>query len=206
MRWNTSKVGFLHRPDDFLGQFTNDLMQLRHEKQVQEKLKQLKSALDAEQNPTKAMLILNKLDHIQFLENNIDIFREHGEFESALLRLYRRKNGPFATPNNLDTWKRFFSLVDKDLIRQQGEEIQFKSTTLYRGSVIGTNRSLSWSPDRERALLFAERCKDPNLGGGETFCVDVTNSEVLVYLTDKADHEIIVNPEFIEQADIKSFP
>ena len=205
MKWNTSKIGFLHRPDDFLGQFTNDLMQLRHEKQVQEKLTKLKDALDAEENPTTAMLLLNKLDHIQFLENNIDTFRAHGEFESALLRLYRRKNGPFSTPNNLDTWKRFFSQVDPVMMRQQGEEIVFQSATLYRGSVIGTSRSLSWSPDRERAVAFARRCEDPNLGGGETFSVEVSNSDLLVYLTDKGDEEIIVSPEFIEHADIKPF-
>ena len=205
MKWNTNKIGFLHRPDDFLGQFTNDLMQLRHEKQVQEKLTKLKDALDAEENPTTAMLLLNKLDHIQFLENNIDTFRAHGEFESALLRLYRRKNGPFSTPNNLDTWKRFFSLVDPTLMRQQGEEIVFQSATLYRGSVIGTSRSLSWSPDRERAIACARRCEDPNLGGGETFSVEVSNSDLLVYLTDKGDEEIIVSPEFIEHAEIKPF-
>ena len=205
MEWNTNKIGFLHRPDDFLGSFTNDLMQLRHEKQVREKLQNLKDSLAAEENPTRAMLILNKRDHVQFLRNNIEIFRQHEEFESALLRLYRRKNGPFSTPNDLDTWKEFFALVDRDLILQLGVPLPFTSTIVYRGSVIGTNRALSWSPDHKRATQFAERCKDPALGGGQLFEVDVAAANTLVYLTDKTDHEIILDPEFINSAEIRPF-
>ena len=205
MEWNTDKIGFLHRPDDFLGSFTNDLMQLRHEQQVREKLQNLKDSLAAEENPTKAMFILNKRDHVQFLRNNIEIFKQQKEYESALLRLYRRKNGPFSTPNELDTWKEFFALVDRDLILQLGEPLSFTSATLYRGSVIGTSRALSWSPDYENASQFADRCKDPTLGGGQLFEVDVTEAHALVYLTDKNDREIILDPEFINSAEIRPF-
>lgn len=205
MRWNVTNIGFLHRPDDFLGSFENDKMQLRHEQQVQLKLKKIKDALDEEDDPLKAMLILNKLDHIQFLLNNVERFREFGNFETAVLRLYHRKNGPFSTPDDLPTWTNFFKLCDRKLLREKGDPIPFSTSTVYRGSVIGTNRCLSWSPDLERAQWFANRWKDPERGGGNIYEVDVTEEHALAYLTDRHEKEIILDPDFIANAEIRDF-
>lgn len=205
MKWNIDKIGFLHQPEDFLGSFDNDKMQLRHEEQVQQKLKRIKAALAEEKDPLRAMQVLNKRDHIQFLHNNIDIFKSQGAFETAVLKLYRRKNGPYSTPDDIPTWSSFFKQCEKDRLYDKGEPVSFSSATVYRGSVIGSARSLSWSPDRSRAQWFAERWKDPALGGGQVYEVEIPLSALLVYLTDGHEQEMILAPDFIETAEIKTF-
>ncbi len=205
MRWNISNIGFLHQPEDFLGSFDNDIMQLRHEQQIRMKLEKIKSALDQEKNALKAMLLLNSRDHIQFLQNNIESFLADGELESAVLKLYRRKNGPFSTPSDIETWSPFFRRCDKKRLYDRGEPVSFTQATVYRGATIGSARSLSWSPDRTRALWYADRWKDPELGGGKLFEVDITASDFLVYLTDKHEKEIILTPDFVETAAIRPF-
>lgn len=205
MRWNINNIGFLHQPEDFLGSFDNDKMQMRHEEQVRQKLERLKTSLSEEENPLKAMLILNKRDHIQFLQNNEDAFKGDGEFETAVLKLYRRKNGPYSSPNDIPTWSSFFKKCEKERLLEKGAPITFSSATVYRGAVIGSGRSLSWSPDRKRAHWYADRWKDPSLGGGKIFEVDITPADLLVYLTDKHEEEIILTPDFIDTADIRAF-
>ena len=205
MRWNISNIGFLHQPEDFLGSFDNDMMQRRHEQQVRLKLAKIKSALDQEANALKAMLLLNSRDQIQFLQNNIDAFLAEDALEPAVLKLYRRKNGPFSTPSNIETWSLFFRRCNKKRLCGRGKPLSFSRTTVYRGATIGSARSLSWSPDRNRALWYADRWKDPDLGGGQLFEVDITASDVLVYLTDKHEEEIILSPDCIQAAEIRPF-
>jgi len=203
MRWNIEKIGFLHQPEDFLGSFDNDKMQKRHEEQVRQKLDGIKSALTEEADPLRAMQILNKRDHVQFLQNNVEIFKAEGAFETAVLKLYGRKNGPFSTPDDIPTWSSFFKQCDEKRLHQKGDPVSFSTSTVYRGSVIGSARSLSWSPDRERALWFADRWKNPDLGGGQIYEVDITPAVLLVYLTDKHEQEMILTPDFIETAEIR---
>lgn len=205
MKWNIKNIGFLHQPEDFLGSFDNDKMQKRHEEQVQQKLEKIKTALAEEQKPLKAMLILNNRDHIQFLQNNIGAFKADGEFETAVLKLYRRKNGPYSSPNDIPTWSSFFKQCEKEQLYAKGEAVTFSSATVYRGAAIGSGRSLSWSPDRQRAHWYADRWKDPSLGGGKIFEVDITPADLLVYLIDKPEEEIILTPEFIKDAEIRAF-
>jgi hypothetical protein len=205
MRWNIDNIGFLHQPEDFLGSFDNDKMQLKHEQQVRLKLEKMKSALHQEKNALKAMLLLNSRDHVQFLQNNMDVFLADGEFEAAVLKLYRKKNGPFSTPNDIETWSAFFRRCNKQKLYDRGEPLSFSQATVYRGATIGSARSLSWSPDRKRALWYAERWKDPDLGGGKLFQVEIAAADLLVYLTDKHEEEIILTPDFIETAAIQSF-
>jgi hypothetical protein len=66
-------------------------------------------------------------------------------------------------------------------------------------------RSLSWTPDRQRAEGFAERWKDPSLGGGELYEVDIARSNVLVYLKHRHEEELILSPAFIASAEIRAF-
>lgn len=205
MKWDITKIGFLHQPEDFLGSFDNDKMQLRHEQQVREKLKRIKSALDDEINPLKAMLILNRRDHVQFLCNNLKVFQQEGELEKAILILYRKKNGPFSTPDEIETWSDLINHGEKSRFEAIGDSIPFSKTTVYRGAVIGSPKGLSWSPDRQRAEWYADRWKDPALGGGNVFEVDLTSPDVLVYLTDKHEEELIVSPSFIHTATIRTF-
>lgn len=205
MRWNISNIGFLHQPEDFLGSFDNDMMQHRHEQQVRSKLEKIKRALDQEANALKAMLLLNSRDHIQFLQNNSEAFLADDELELAVLKLYRRKNGPFSTPSDIETWSVFFRRCSKKRLYDWGKPLSFSRATVYRGATIGSARSLSWSPDRDRALWYADRWNDPDLGGGKLFEVDITASDSLVYLTDKHEEEIILTPDFIEAAEIRPF-
>lgn len=151
------------------------------------------------------MLILNSRDHIQFLQNNIEAFKADGEFETAVLKLYRRKNGPYSSPNDIPTWSSFFKQCEKEQLYAKGEAVTFSSATVYRGAVIGSGKSLSWSPDRQRAHWYADRWKDPSLGGGKIFEVDITPADLLVHLTDKHEEEIILSPEFITDAEIRPF-
>ena len=205
MRWNINKIGFLHQPEDFLGSFDNDKMQQRHEEQVRQKLERIKTNLAAEKNPLRAMLSLNKRDHVQFLQNNAEAFRAAGEFETAVLTLYRRKNGPYSSPDDMPTWSDFFRKCDRDRLLEKGVPITFRSATVYRGAVIGSKRSLSWSPDRTRAHWYADRWRDPGLGSGQIHEVDITPADLLVYLTDKHEEEIILRPDFIDSAEIRPF-
>ena len=83
--------------------------------------------------------------------------------------------------------------------------ITFSSATVYRGAVIDSKRSLSWSPDLKRAHWYADRWRDPVLGSGNIYEVDITPADLLVYLTDKHEEEIILAPDFIDSADIRVF-
>ena len=108
MRWNVEDIAFLYRPDVFTGTFDNAKMQARHEQEVQRKLEALKTALDAETDPFEAMIILNNKDHLQFLLNNIEPFRDAGRFEEAVLALYGRLNAPFASGGDAAVWSDLF--------------------------------------------------------------------------------------------------
>ncbi|MEE4165635.1 MAG: hypothetical protein V2I35_06525, partial [Desulfocapsaceae bacterium] len=98
-----------------------------------------------------------------------------------------------------------FRRCSKERLYEQGQQVALSRATVYRGATIGSARSLSWSPDRERALWYADRWKDPELGGGTLFEVDISRSDLLVHLTDKHEAEYILNPDFVETASIRAF-
>lgn len=75
-----------------------------------------------------------------------------------------------------------FAVCDPARLSGLGDPVPFASASaiVYRGSLSGFQRSLSWTPDRQRAEWFADRWKDPSLGGGELSEVDVARADILV--------------------------
>ncbi len=205
MKWNVEDIAFLYRPDVFTGSFDNAKMQARHEQQVKKKLEDLKAAIDAEADPLLAMTKLNTKDHIQFLQNNLEHFRDAGRLEKTVLLLYSRLNAPFASGGDAAVWNSLFETCDATAMYRLGSPVSFNSRTVYRGSVSGFKRSLSWTPDRKRAEQFAQRWQDTSLGGGEIYEVDITKTSILLYLKKSPEDEILLMPEFIKSAEIRAF-
>ncbi len=204
MKWNIQDIAFLHSPDVFSGAFDNVMMQERHERQMMIKLELLKDAIARETDPLKAMVKLHKKDHLPFLLNNQELFRESGRLEEAVLYLYCRQHGPFQSAGDVDLWGRLFEGCDNTILYGLGDPVGFASATVYRGAVMGSRRSLSWSADRRTAEWYAERWKGP-VGGGEIYEVDVTSKDVLLCLKKSREAEIILAPQFIKSADLRVF-
>jgi hypothetical protein len=205
MEWNLEDIVFLHAPDIFTGTFDNVIMQARHELQMQAKLNDIKNAVNMETDPLQAMNRLNQKEHFKFFENNKDEFRKAGRFEEAVLTLYSRFNGPFSSGGDVATWYSLFEQCDPAQLYNLGDPVAFTSTTVYRGSVSGLKRSLSWTPDRHMAERLAERWKDPSLGGGMVYQVDIARADVLAYLKHRREDEILLAPAFISSAEIRIF-
>lgn len=205
MKWNLDNIGFLHQPDVFTGTFDNAKMQARHEQQMHEKLEGMKLDLERQADPLAAMKILNVRDHFQFFLNNEGEFRAAERFEQAVLVLYGRLNAPFASGGDPAVWNDLFAACDTTRLYHLGSPVSFEAATVYRGSLSGFERGLSWTPERQRAEAFAKRWQDPSQGGGEVFEVDVIRADVLVYLQHRHETEVILVPEFIESAAIRPF-
>ena len=205
MEWNVEEIVFLHPPNVFTGTFDNAQMQARHERQLQEKRERIRMAIDRETDPLKAMKILDVKDHLRFFRNNQAQFSQAGRLEEAVLVLYGRHNGPFSSGGDAALWNDLFAVCDPARLRALGDPIGLVSATVYRGSVSGGSRGLSWTPDRRRAEGFAERWKDPSLGGGELYEVDIVNSVILVYRRLRHEDEVILDPAFIGSAEIRPF-
>ncbi len=205
MKWNVDDIAFLHRPDIFTGSFDNAKMQAKYEQEIQEKLEAIKTAIDCETNPFEAMKKLHTRDHLQFLLNNLGSFRDAGKFEEAVLALYSRHNDSFSSGGDAIVWNDLIEACDTKRLFNLGDPVTFASTTIYRGSILGFKRGLSWTPDRQRAEHFAERWKNPSLGGGELYELDITDSEVLIYFQHRSEEEILLAPTFIKTAAIRVF-
>ena len=205
MKWNVEDIAFLYPPDVFAGSFDNAKMQARHEQQVQIKLDEIKIALAQESDPLKAMKKLHAKDHLRFFLNNLESFRDTGTLEEAVLELYAKLNNPFSSGGDAAVWQDLFAACDTTRLYSLGDPVTFASATVYSGSVSGFNRSLSWTPDRQKAVWFAERWKDPSRGGGELYEVDISKTNVLVYLKHRHGEELILAPEFIKSANIRIF-
>jgi len=205
MQWNIADITFLHPPDVFTGTFDNAKMQARHEQQIQIKLEEIKAAIASEPDPLKAMKKLHTKDQLKFFQNNEEPFRDAGRFEEAVLTLFGKFNGPFSSGGDAAVWNTLFAACDTTRLYSLGNPITFSSATVYRGSVSGCTRSLSWTPDRQRAEWFAERWKNPSLGGGELYEVDIVKTNILVSLQHRHEEEIILAPEFIKSAEIRAF-
>lgn len=205
MKWNVEDIGFLYPPDVFSGSFDNSKMQARHELEVQRKLKELMTAVDQETDPFLAMMKLNNKDHMQFFQNNLEQFKSAGKLEKAVLFLYSKFNTPFGSGGDSAVWNDMFEKCDTTALYRLGNPVAFTSAKVFRGSVTGMKRSLSWTPERKLADRFAERWKDPSLGGGELYEVDITRENVLTYLRHRHGDEILLAPEFIKTAEIRIF-
>lgn len=205
MKWNIDKIIFLHPPEYFLGTFDIPQMQERHEKELKKSLLLLQTAIAKESDPLKALRLLNKNDHIQFLLNNIEEFRKHNRLEETVISLYSRENGPFSSGGDRTMWERLFTECDPAKLRSCGKPFPANVRTVYRGSVSGVMRSLAWTPDRKIMEKFAKRWEDPSLGGGELYEVDISPDNVLVYMQKGPEEIVILSPEYISTAGIRPY-
>lgn len=208
MRWNLENIKFLHQPEHFLGSFDNPKMQARHEKELEQSLNNLKTALAHEPDPLKALKILNSKDHIQFLINNIGDFRNQERLEEAVIALYGRHNAPFSSGGDAAQWESFFRECDPTLLQRCGETFPKEIKRVYRGSVSGFRKSLAWTPNKEVVDRFARRWQEQALGG-EIYEVDINPENVLVYmhknLQKRVEEIVILSPDFIETAVIRLY-
>jgi len=205
MKWNVRDLAFLYPPDVFTGAFDNDVLEKKHREEMQKKVDNIKSSMAAEDDPFVAMQILHKKDHLRFLRNNIDAFRQAKKLEKAVITLYTQLNTPFSSDGDANMWNELFEACDNKLLYDHGEPITFSSATIYRGSISGFQRSLIWTPDKITMERIAKRWEDPNLGGGHLFEVDVKKEDVLLFLKLKRGDEVIVSPRFIKTAKIRKY-
>jgi hypothetical protein len=203
MQWKLDKIRFLYPPDDFTGSFTNPKMQERHKAQQDHKIKALLSQLENEKNPLEAMRILNPLEHIRFLLNNLDHFKQQKCLEKAVLLLYYRKNTPFAADGDYEVWKFLLNSCDSERLYEQGSPFPYDRVTGYRGSMTGISRGLSWTVSRENAAWILDRWENKELGGGTVFALEITRKDILVYIEDKVRQEVILLPERAETAEVR---
>ncbi len=205
MKWNVDDIAFLYRPDVFTGSFDNSKMQARHELEVQRKLQQLMESIDQETDPFLALKKLHTKDHMQFLHNNLEQFQVAGKLEEAVLFLYSKLNAPFSSGGDAAVWNSLFEKCDRAELYKLGSPVSLSSATVYRGSVTGFKRSLSWTPDRKMAEKYSERWKDPSLGGGEIYEIDIKRDNILASLKRQHGEEILLAPGFIKSAVIRDF-
>jgi hypothetical protein len=202
MQWNLDKIRFLYPPDDFTGSFNNEKMQARHKALQDQKINDLLVQLETAATPLAAMYVLNPLEHIRFLHNNLEHFKQQECLEEAVLKLYCRKNTPFAAAGDYATWKFLLNACDADRLYQQGSPFPHAKIMAYRGSVTGVARGLSWTVSRKEAAWILDRWKDKELGGGTVFALEITRDDILVYIEDKIKQEVILVPEVAETAEI----
>ncbi len=205
MKWSIKDIAFLYPPDVFTGAFVNEVMEARHREEMQNKLNNIKSTIAAEDDPLLAMLVLHKNDHLQFLRNNVNEFREAGRLEEAVVTLFTRVNTPFSSDRKTELWNELFETCDRTKLYNYGSPITFTSATVYRGSVSGFKESLIWTPEKKTVERMAKRWEHPDLGGGDLFEVDVTREDILVFLKLRRGDELIVTPEFSKTALIRKY-
>jgi hypothetical protein len=203
MQWKLDKIRFLYPPDDFTGSFTNEKMQARHKAMQDQKIKELLHQLETAKNPIEAMRVLNPREHIQFLLNNLEQFKQQKCLEEAILLLYYRHNTPFTAAGDYDVWKSLLQSCDVTRLYEQGSPFPYEKVTAYRGSVTGVTRGLSWTVDQEKAAWFLDRWEDKELGGGTVFALEITREDILVYIEDKVRQEVILIPEVAETAKVR---
>lgn len=198
MRWNIDDIRFLYPPDDFLGTFTNEKMQQRHEAAQKMKIDAILTEMSETDDPVAAMHALNPRSHINFLMNNIEFFKASDCFEKTVLKLYYRKNTPFIGTDDLDTWIKFFELCDPKKLYELGSPVSNNELTVYRGSVTGIYKGLSWTSSKEQADWFLKRWQDKDMGGGTVYSMLVSRDDILVHIVDDLRQEIILKPEKLD--------
>jgi hypothetical protein len=87
IQWNFNKIQFVYPPDIFTGTFQNPKMESRNKALLEEKRTEIISQIENSTDSYEAMLTLHNNDHVQFLLNNIDIFKSDGCYEKAVLKL-----------------------------------------------------------------------------------------------------------------------
>lgn len=204
MQWKLDHIRFLYPPDDFTGTFANAKMQERHKALQEVKTKEILDHLEKHSNPLEAMQGLHPLDHMQFLHNNLERFRQSGCLEKTVLLLYYRKNTPFAAVGDYEEWKALLAECNPTRLYDEGAPFPHQQITAYRGSVTSNPRGLSWTVSKEEAAWFLNRWKDKSLGGGTVFALEITRKDILVYIEDEQRREVILVPEVAENAAVRA--
>lgn len=195
MQWKLKDIRFLHPPFDFVGTFTNEKMQERHKAMQDAKVKEIRTELRNARMPAEAMYVLNPTEHTQFLLNNLEKFRETETLESTVLKLYYRKNTPFAPAGDYDTWIMLFELCDKEKLKALGKPFPKEGCTAYRGSLTNIPQGLSWTTDIKEARWILNRWEDKEMGGGTVYSAVIKEEDILIYYVDARRQEVIVKPE-----------
>lgn len=205
MKWNIKDIAFLYPPDVFTGAFDNEVLEAKHREEMQKKLDHLKRTIATEADPFIAMQKLHKKDHLQFLRNNLDEFKQAERLEEGVITLYTQLNTPFSSDGDANLWNELFEACDRKRLYDYGSPVTFSSATVYRGSVSGFKKSLIWTPERTTVERIAKRWEDPVLGGGELYQVDIKKEDVLVFLKQRRGDELILTPQFIRTANIQAY-
>jgi len=203
IQWNFKNIQFVHAPEIFTGTFQNAKMEARNKTMLEKKKSELLHQIEHSVDPYEAMLTLHKNDHIQFLLNNIDIFKNDGCYERAVLMLYYLKNTSFVIFGKYSTWKMLFQQCDPQRLYDQGKPFPHQTITAYRGSATSEPKGLSWTINTKEVEWFFERWQDKDLGGGTIFALDITREDVMYYREDEQRQEIILLPEVVEGKSIR---
>lgn len=197
MPWKIDDIRFLHPPYDFVGTFTNEKMQERHKAMQDTKVKEIRTALYNAKHPVDAMNVLNPTEHIRFIQNNLDAFKKTGSLERTVLRLYYRKNSPFAPAGNYETWVMLLGLCDREKLLAEGKPFPKEGCIAYRGSLTHIPHGLSWTTDKKEAQWILNRWEDKELGGGAVYRAKIHPGDILVYVANSKRQEIILKPEVL---------
>lgn len=203
MKWNLKKIEFLHPPDNFPGSFSNEIMQMKHKAMQEAKINAILRDLETCDEPMAAMRILNNQDHIQFVFNNIEEFKTQKCLEETILKLYTRQNSSFESGGIFHVWHDLFCQCDKAQFYSLGSPFPDEKILAFRGSVAGVVKGFSWTTNQKKINWFKERWQDKSLGGGTIFSTHISRQDILIYLNDKEQAEIIVSPQFLETAKIE---
>lgn len=194
-KWNLEDIRFLHPPHDFVGTFSNDKMQERHLAMQRQKILEIEQELAAAEDPAKAMLVLDKREHLRFLHNNIELFKEAYLFEKTVLRLFYYGNTPFAAAGKYEDWAELFRLCDKKRLAACGPDIPEGILSCFRGSVTGVAKGLSWTVDTSEVQWILNRWADKDEGGGTVFAAQIPREAILVYIEEGRKKEVIIDPD-----------
>ena len=203
MKWNLNKIKFLYPPDNFQGSFSNEIMQIKHKAMQEAKINAIIKNLKASDQALSAMKVLNPLDHIQFIFNNIEEFRAQKCLEEAVLKLYTKQNSSFESGGIFKVWHDLFRHCDRERFYSMGPSLPCRDILAFRGSVPGVAKGFSWTVNRKKIDWFTERWQDKSLGGGTIFSTLISRKDILVFLKDEEQAEIIVSPQFLETAKIE---
>jgi hypothetical protein len=202
MKWNFKDIVFLYPPDVFMGSFDNAKMQARHDELKLHKLIMLQQAVESEEDPLDAMMKLHRLDHIRFLKNNSQAFRDAERFEAAVIKLYTMTNSPFLSGGDPAVWNELFESCNREILYSLGAPFPFESATVYRISITGIEKGLSWTLSRKKIRSFEERWQEQGIGRGTIYALETTRKNVLIYLKDRQEEEVILDPQFIKMTAI----
>ncbi|WP_228856637.1 hypothetical protein [Desulfomarina profundi] len=204
MKWNLTGLKFLYPPEDFPGSFSNKLMQERHEIMRKQKIMEIRMNLERAESISAALKSLHPLDHLQFLQNNLDIFRAENALEETVLNLFYRENGSFLADGHFTLWHDLFSECNRERFYSLGQPLPGDGAIAYRGSITDSPSGFCWTISNRKVNWFRKRWQDKDLGGGTIYSTSVRPEDILIYLEKDGEKELIVTPEFLDRATINT--